>query len=409
MALSVANNSLVNKTETVFALEELSKLDNANFDTLKLLVLADQNYPAQVVRDYVQAIMQHSKHEVTIKSPRKSTSRWKRYLPRKKIPLEDEQGRPYDAVIIHYSICILFESYISLELIEELRSFKGVKIQIIQDEHRWVNRMIQQMDYLKIDAIVSSLSFQNIEKVYGSEKLKKVFKVSALPGYVPKRLENLKTRPIRDRINHLVYRGRELPFWMGKACFEKTNLTNQFITHSKGLGLSLDLSSKEKDRIYGEDWITFLSSAKAVLGLEGGASIFDFDGGAERVVKQYLRSNRNAKFEEVYDAVLHPFEGNVVHRTITPRSFEAISLRTVQVMFQGTYRGVLQPWRHYLPLEKDFSNIRQIAGILKDDKQLQKIADRTYDEIIGSRLYSDKILGLGLDALISKLIKRKKN
>ena len=78
-------------------------------------------------------------------------------------------------------------------------------------------------------------------------------------------------------------------------------------------------------------------------------------------------------------------------------------------MFQGTYRGVLQPWRHYLPLEKDFSNIRQIAGILKDDKQLQKIADRTYDEIIGSRLYSDKILGLGLDALISKLIKRKKN
>ena len=61
-----------------------------------------------------------------------------------------------------------------------------------------------------------------------------------------------------------------------------------------------------------------------------------------------------------------------------------------------------------LALERDFSNIRQIAGILKDDKQLQKIADRTYDEIIGSRLYSDKILGLGLDALISKLIKRKK-
>ncbi len=47
---------------------------------------------------------------------------------------------------------------------------------------------------------------------------------------------------------------------------------------AKGKELKLDISAKEDDRIYGNDWHAFLQNSKAVLGTEGGATIFDFDG-----------------------------------------------------------------------------------------------------------------------------------
>jgi len=399
-------NSLQFKMKSKFKLDELAQLEPKTKKRLRVLILADQDYPAEVVRDHVQAIFLHSRHDVTIKAPRRPVSRWKRYLPRKKITLVNEGGEPFDVILIHYSICILFTSYLPQYLREGIRKFKGIKIQIIQDEYRWIERMMKDMVYLGIHGLISSLSLENLDRVYRAKELRKVVKVSALPGYVPERLEGVRTKPIRDRNIHLVYRGRELPYWMGRAAYEKTTLSNKFLAQSKGLSLMVDVSSLEKDRIYGRDWIEFIMSSKTVLGLEGGASIFDFDGEAEKAVKQSLKKNKGISFETLSKNVLQAHEGNVVHRTITPRSFEAIALGTVQVLFKGEYRGVLEPWRHYLPLERDFSNFHEIVKILQNDEELQIIADQTHREIIQSRKYSDRILGLGVDGLIDHLRER---
>ena len=97
---------------------------------------------------------------------------------------------------------------------------------------------------------------------------------------------------------------------------------------------------------------------------------------------------------------LIPFEGNIIHQTITPRSFEAIAYRTVQVLLKGEYRGVLEPWKHYLPLERDFSNIDKIVSYLSDDEKLQEIADLAYADIIDSNLYSSSVLGQGVDGVV---------
>jgi len=390
-------------------LTDLVTLKPKQVGKLRILILADEKYPASVVKDHVQALITHSSHSITLRAPRRPTSRWQRYLPRKRISLLDETNKPFDVLIIHYSLCILFSSYIPSYLREEIRSFRGVKIQIIQDEYRWINRMVAEMKYLGIDGIISSLQRDNLDKVYRSPDLEHVSKISALPGYIPKRLVGLNVPPISQRKIHLFYRSRELPFWLGKMAYEKTAISEKvenLLNHE--VGIVSDLSSREKDRIYGNAWTDRLINSKAVLGAEGGASIFDFDGSAETQVNQFLKKNPGATFEEVSEKVLVEYEGNIVHQTITPRIFESIALKTALVLFPGRYRGVLKPWVHYLPLERNLSNFEDILKCLKDDNLLQEMVNHCYRDIVSSGKYSDSILGAGVEALCEILFSKKK-
>jgi hypothetical protein len=51
------------------------------------------------------------------------------------------------------------------------------------------------------------------------------------------------------------------------------------------------------------------------------------------------------------------------------------------VLVRGRYSGVLEPDRHYLPLERDFSNLDALLDRLHDVEMLQATADRAYEEI----------------------------
>src|SRR3989338_4677851 len=73
---------------------------------------------------------------------------------------------------------------------------------------------------------------------------------------------------------------------------------------------------------------------------------------------------------------------------ISPRCFEAIALKTAMILYEGEYSGILKPWRHFIPLRKDFSNIKDVVLHLKDTGRLQEMADRTYQEIALNPLYS---------------------
>ena len=401
---SLKNSDNTISKKVCFDLEELANF-SSDEKKLKVLILADTKYPAEVVKDHVEAIVSHSRHEVCIKSPRKKNLS----LLAPKVTLLDENNSTFDVVIIHYSLCILFDSYIPKYLRQEIRLFKGIKIQIIQDEYRWINKMMDEMSYLRIDAILSSLQLENLHRVYNEKKLSPVLKVSCLPGYVPSRLIGIEAPPISQRKLHLAYRGRELPFWLGRLGYEKTRLSIEINKRISKYPLVTDISSKEKDRLYRESWTSFLMSSKAVLGLEGGASIFDFDGKAEKAVLNFQKSNPDADFEEISSKVLGPFEGNIVHQTITPRCFEAIAYKTVQVLLKGEYRGVLEPWKHYLPMNRDFSNFDEIMNFLLDDSELQNIAEMAYQDIIISNLYSSSILGRGIDGTIDLIRNKKQN
>ncbi len=362
---------------------------------LRTLVLADTRHQTNAVRAYYEGFLDYSKNSVSIYNPTR----------RDGAPLPDLKH--FDVIIIHYSICILFKVFLPERARRQIRRFPGVKIQIIQDEYRWINRMNAAIADLGIHVLVSSLRPQTIMKVYHHPGLAQTIKCSALPGYVDDGLVRMKAPRIAEREIDVVYRGRDdLQYWMGHFPRDKVDIARNFLELAANSNLNTDVNITDPARLYREDWNNFLMSARVALGTEGGASIFDFDGEVEAKVQDYMDRNPDAGFDDVADAVLGPYEGNIVHKTITPRCFEAIALRTALVLFPGEYRGVLEPWRHYIPLQRDFSNLQEVIEKIRDHAFLQDLVDRAFEEIALNAHYQLSTHIQRLDCLIDRVDRR---
>lgn len=373
-------------------LDELPEPADHGGPPLDVLLVCDDRHPANVVKDHIGAFKLYSRNRIHTHNPLRE-----RFGP------ADFIGR-FDAVIVHYSIITTpapFHPYLGERDEERIRRFAGLKLQIMQDEYRWIDRRIDQAARLGIHVLVSAMRPHNIRRVYGRPELANVLKFGTLSGYVPEYLERLPAPPIRGRPLHVSYRAREIQWWLGRLAHQKNRLADEFPAVAARHGLSYDISGRETDRFYGSDWISFLRSSKAMLGTEGGASIFDFDGEIERRARAYLARHPGADFEALHRDVLAPFEGNVVHRALTPRIFEGAALKCALVMTTGEYAGVLQPGRHYIALEPDLSNADEVARLLKDDGLLQEMADRTHAEIIASGRYAMRRFIAGIDRAIA--------
>src|SRR5437764_380792 len=64
-------------------------------------------------------------------------------------------------------------------------------------------------------------------------------------------------------------------------------------------GLVTDISFREEDRLYGNAWTAFVSRCKAMLGVESGASVFDFTGEIQRKVERHLWDAPETPYDEL--------------------------------------------------------------------------------------------------------------
>jgi hypothetical protein len=85
---------------------------------------------------------------------------------------------------------------------------------------------------------------------------------------------------------------------------------------------------------------------------------------------------------------------------ISPRVFEAAAMRTPMILFTGRYLGLIEPDEHYIELKKDFSNIDAVLGRLDDLDGLERLADRTYDRLVGSGDFSYRRFVERIDACL---------
>ena len=81
-------------------------------------------------------------------------------------------------------------------------------------------------------------------------------------------------------------------------------------------------------------------------------------------------------------------DGKLEIQVISPRCFEAAALGTVMVLFPGNYSGILIRDRHYIGLEKDFSNVNEVIDKINDDNYLQEMSDFAHSDLILSKEYS---------------------
>lgn len=344
-------------------------------ERLSILVLADDRRGvAETIRDHVAALRHYSRHNVQTVNPT-------RVRPDKPVPLDG-----FDVVVIHHSILVTHDQYLSAALRERIRQFAGLKVQFVQDEYRWPDAVTSAIRNLEIDVLFSLLNEEEIPRFY-SERLPDVAIFPALAGYVPERLARLDARDGARPID-IGYRGRSMPFWLGNLAREKIEIGRGVLERAPLYGLRCDIGWAEKDRIYGRQWDAFLSSCRAFLGTESGASITDWDGTIERNVNAYLVDHPGATYEEVHAAILAPHEGNFPMQVVSPRVFEAIAHRTALVQFPGGYSGVVEPWVHYIPLEKDFSNMDEVSRLVRDERFVSELTSRAHSDVIGSGRYS---------------------
>lgn len=193
--------------------------------------------------------------------------------------------------------------------------------------------------------------------------------------------------PLAQRPLDLVYRAQRLPYWFGRQGQLKSAIADLVGERAKALGLRCDLSTRPEDQIESDAWFHFLGSARAVLGVESGSSALDRRGEIRASITWLLQQHPHMSFEEV-SRQLPPGWDDYRFYALGPRHLEAVITRTVQVLVEGDYNGVLQPWRHYLPLRRDLANLDDILLLIRDEAFLERIAQQAYEDIYLSGHYT---------------------
>lgn len=278
------------------------------------------------------------------------------------------------------------------KLIKRCRSlarYSGRKIAIPQDEYINMDLACDFIKEIGIDQIYTVIPESEWKKVYRTVDFRRVEFFRVLTGYIDdelrSKIEGLSGKQ-HKRIIDIGYRSAFHPR-LGSQGLRKKILADVFSNRVED-NSRIDIKLGQKNYIHGTRWYKFLLSCKYTLGVEGGVSLFDWDGTISERIARYLKTNPNAAYDEVENRCFRGLDGQVNIIALSPRQLEACLTKTCQILFEGEYNNVLQPDIHYIELKKDLRNLNKILAIIKDDRQREDIVDRAYDDVVASNAYS---------------------
>lgn len=296
----------------------------------------------------------------------------------------------FDAVGIHYTLHLSDPDhhFLSPASVKRLEKFQGLKCIWLHDEYRRNLQVVGILRQVGIDVIFSLARGETLQALYPKDLLPNVRLETVLAGYLDAGWLMRGPPPTSGRPVDVGYRARRPPFWLGALGQEKINIGEGFKGHPATQTLVKDISVDEQDRIYGEDWPEFLARCKAVLCVESGASIIDFTGEIEQCVESACKADRSLTFSEVSNRFLKGIDGKRLINPISPRVLEAAAMRCVMVAFPGEYSGMMQPWKHYIPLSKDFSNLAEVVDAIRNAALLERIAQQAWEDLACAPVHS---------------------
>ena len=359
----------------------------------KVLLLADTGHPATAVQDHIKAITTYSNLHWFIENPLTCKVLYKLDL------------NYFDAIGIHYSIKIYKDYYLADKFRKRVKNYSGIKFVFLQDEYLFADRISAILVELGVQLLFTLVDQANMAKAYPYLEFKKIKKITVLTSYVPDSIKAILTRPFAERPIDIFYRSRSYPFSLGALAQERVTIAEGVKSRASQHNLKCDISLKESDRVYGQTWISKMQSSRAVLGTESGASIWDFTGDIEKKTKKLLGKYPDVKFATASRLFLSQYENKVYYATISPRFFEAASLRTAMILFPGNYSNILKKDEHYICLNKDFSNFKEVVNKLNNIEYLTDLTNRTYQDIILSEKYNARQLSKLVEKEILYLIR----
>jgi len=307
-----------------------------------------------------------------------------------------------DAIFLHTTfLCARwhehFETY--------RRSFAWVaerdcpKVALPQDEYDHSAVLDEWLAELGVTAVFTNFGPDTRSVLYPTMSLGARFD-DALTGYIDEAAAERivpSLRPSALRPVDIVYRATQLPYWFGSHGQLKHQIADVVERAAERAGLTTDISTLQKDTILGPGWLKFLASGRVVIGCESGSSVLDPRGEIQARIRSLLAHDEEVTFGEV-DRMMPDGWDDWQFFAISPRHLEAVVTKTCQVLVEGTYSGVLQPDRHFVPLRRDFSNLDEVLERVKDDDLLEEMTERAYEEIYLSGRFTTLAFGHNLVA-----------
>lgn len=293
----------------------------------------------------------------------------------------------FDAVVIHYTIRLPFNQ-ITDQNAAALSEYKGLKVLFIQDEYDHPHCVWDWIRRLGIRLVYTVVPKDGVSRVYPPQEFPDVRFVSVLTGYVPEDLPIGPYKPPSKRELIVGYRGRPLPIRYGDLGREKLGIGRLVAKYCESRRIFHDIEWSEEARIYGPKWYEFMSACRSMLGSESGSNVFDWNGTLATKIQEFRACNPHATDDDVYAALIHRLEMPGLMNQVSPRIFEAIASRTVLVLFEGGYSGVVTAGVHFIPLKKDGSNLEDVFSLLEDEDYIDTMVERAYQDVIVSGRYS---------------------
>ena len=312
----------------------------------------------------------------------------------------------FDAVALHWSLYVAADETLPAATRRRLRDFDGVKAGFLQDDYAFTFPRIDAYRYMGADVLFVLAPDDVRDTMYPPERTQ-ARTVTLLAGYVPERLLGRSSPPLAQRPIDIGYRAFAPTAWRGELGQEKQWIVDRFRDHPSAAGLKLDVSSRVGERFRGDAWLEFLERCKAVLGTESGSSLLDPTGETAAAIDEHVARHPDTPFEELRERFFPGRDWQVPLAAVSPRIFEAAALRTALVLYEGHYSGVVEPWRHYLPLRKDHSNQDEIVEILRTDLgRCQEMVDRTYEEVARNPDYGFPGLVATVESNLADVVER---
>ncbi len=292
----------------------------------------------------------------------------------------------WSAVVLH--VTLLRTRWHSLyEMIKKsslwLAGLECPKVAIPQDEYDHCQLLDEWLECIAATDIFTNFKDHQQRKHLYPKMCDKARFHECLTGYIDedqaKRIA-AKLVPLKQRPVDIVYRATKLPYQFGSGGQLKHEIAKIVEKKAKELNITCDISTCPSKVIKGDAWLKFLAQGKAVIGCESGSSVLDGKGEIRHKINKLLKLEPTAHFVKIANQLGVGWDDNSFF-TIGPRHLEAVITKTCQFLVEGHYAGILMPYRHYLPIKRDFSNLEDVLERLKYPEELQEMVDRAYQDI----------------------------
>jgi hypothetical protein len=317
------------------------------------------------------------------------------------------RDQSFDVVLLHYSVLCMrwhapFERW--RPSLDWIRDSDAVRLAMPQDEYVCAHTLDEWLDSLDVDCVFSVLDERHWRTLYPRTSARTRIERS-YTGFVDDRAAGAVQklpRPHAYRSLDIVYRARNLPFYVGHQGQLKHRIAEVVDPAARAYGLRTDISTRIADTKYGDAWFDFLAGGRSVIGAESGSSALDPYGEIRLFEAAWRAEHPEGTFEE-FSALQPPGWDDYGFKAISPRLFEAAQTKTAQLLVEGEFDGILAADRHYLPLREDLSNLDEALERIADPAETEAFAERAWEDLILSGRYSYGAFAAHVETVVEEI------